>query len=301
MNKMTLILITAAVFLLAMAVAPSGRAQAKRSFVATTGSDTNTASNCGRTTPCKTFNAAYSVTDAGGEIVALDSGGFGGLSNINKAVTVEAISGQTAFVLVPAGSVGVAINAAANDVVVLRNIQFGGAGGQNTTGVQHNSGKLVVQNCSFSQLTLGLVVTNTKADVIDSTFSGNTTAVKADGTGVDTQAFPFSGPTQLRISGGNITNNGTGFEMANPGSRPCPQGFTCPCPQIPCGQNQLNMDNKVNIFVRLLGNSSADWSLNVAGNTTLVAGSGTGCTNPDPQGGAFCQSVGNYSGNTNPK
>jgi hypothetical protein len=43
----------------------------QRSFVASFGSDANTATTCGFANPCRSFTAAQTVADAGGEIVAL--------------------------------------------------------------------------------------------------------------------------------------------------------------------------------------------------------------------------------------
>ena len=47
------------------------------------------ANPCSRTAPCKTFAGAISKTAAGGEINALDPGGFGAVT-ITKAITIDA-------------------------------------------------------------------------------------------------------------------------------------------------------------------------------------------------------------------
>jgi hypothetical protein len=60
------------------AVAFSQPLPAKRTFVSGTGND---AHDCSRITPCRTFPVALTKTAAGGEIIALDSGGFGGSLN----------------------------------------------------------------------------------------------------------------------------------------------------------------------------------------------------------------------------
>ena len=52
-------------------------AQATRTWVSGVGDDANP---CSRTAPCKTFAGAISKTTAGGEIDALDPGGFGTLT-----------------------------------------------------------------------------------------------------------------------------------------------------------------------------------------------------------------------------
>jgi hypothetical protein len=47
---------------------------AQRTFVASYGLDTNP---CTHDQPCRAFTAALAVTSAGGEVVALDSAGYG--------------------------------------------------------------------------------------------------------------------------------------------------------------------------------------------------------------------------------
>ncbi len=61
------------------------KAQATRTWLSGVGDDVNP---CSRTAPCKTFAGAISKTAAGGEIDALDPGGFGQLT-INKAITID--------------------------------------------------------------------------------------------------------------------------------------------------------------------------------------------------------------------
>ncbi len=107
-----------------------------------------------RTAPCKTFAGAISKTAAGGEIDALDPGGFGTLT-VTKAVTIDGGGGQVASVLA-SGTIGFNINAGANDTVTLRNLRINGAG--TTLGTKGmnilNAGTVEVQNCvieNFSQ------------------------------------------------------------------------------------------------------------------------------------------------------
>src|SRR2546422_3201772 len=97
-------------------------AQATRTWVSGVGDDANP---CSRTAPCKTFAGAISKTAPGGEIDALDPGGFGTLT-ITKAITIDGGGGQVASVLA-AGTVGFTINAGAADRVILRNLAINGA------------------------------------------------------------------------------------------------------------------------------------------------------------------------------
>jgi hypothetical protein len=144
-NKFLSIALTAA--FLAFAAHPAN-AQATRTWVSGLGNDANP---CSRTAPCKTFAGAISKTSAGGEIDALDPGGFGALT-ITKAITIDGGGGQVASVLV-AGTNGIVINAGANDVVTLRNIRLNGIKGTPTgglNGVQFLAGgALHIENCNI--------------------------------------------------------------------------------------------------------------------------------------------------------
>lgn len=113
-------------------VSTTAMAQATRTWVSGVGDDANP---CSRTAPCKTFAGAISKTAAGGEIDALDPGGFGGVT-ITKSITLNG-GGTLASILV-SGSTGIIINAAATDNIVLRNISLQGLGGVSagTSGVR---------------------------------------------------------------------------------------------------------------------------------------------------------------------
>jgi hypothetical protein len=117
-------------------------AQASRTWVSGVGDDANP---CSRTAPCKTFAGAISKTAAGGEIDALDPGGFGALT-ITKAITIDGGGGQVASVLV-SGTNGIVVQAGPSDVVILRNLRINGIG-TGLNGIRFLAGKdLNVENC----------------------------------------------------------------------------------------------------------------------------------------------------------
>jgi hypothetical protein len=135
--------------------------QATRTWVSGVGDDANP---CSRTAPCKTFAGAISKTAAGGEIDALDPGGFGALT-ITKPITLDGGGGQVASILV-AGTNGIVVAAGSGDVVIIRNLRFDGllcstpaapncTGSPGLDGIKFISGKdLNVENCvifGFSQ------------------------------------------------------------------------------------------------------------------------------------------------------
>jgi hypothetical protein len=116
--------------------------QASRTWVSGVGDDANP---CSRTAPCKTFAGAISKTAPGGEIDALDPGGFGALT-ITKAITIDGGGGQVASVLV-SGTNGIVVQAGPSDVVILRNLRINGIG-TGINGIRFLSGKdLNVENC----------------------------------------------------------------------------------------------------------------------------------------------------------
>ena len=129
-----------------LAAAPA-RAQNARTWVSGVGDDTSP--SCSRAAPCKTFAAAIAVTNAGGEINCVDSGGFGTLT-ITKAITVACEVG-TAGILGTGGgnSIAIDIDAGAADVVTLRGLDIDGqvTSGNGVTVVQAK--EVHIENCSI--------------------------------------------------------------------------------------------------------------------------------------------------------
>ncbi len=131
---------------ISLTAAAAVQAQNTRSWVSGTGLDANP---CSRTAPCQTFQGALAKTIAGGEINALDEGGFGPVT-INKAITID---GGGAFAgIVSGGTVnGVTIAAGNTDVVILRRLTINGqlaSTPAGANGIRFNSGAaLIVEDC----------------------------------------------------------------------------------------------------------------------------------------------------------
>ena len=104
MNKLRLFLRISLVVGLTLAFTSLVQAQATRTWVSGVGDDANP---CSRTAPCKTFAGAISKTAAGGEIDALDSGGFGAVT-ITKSITIDG-TGMNGGILA-SGTTGIVIN-----------------------------------------------------------------------------------------------------------------------------------------------------------------------------------------------
>jgi Right handed beta helix region len=114
------------------------------------GNDANTASNCTAAAPCRFFTAAMSVTDNNGEVIVLDSGGYGAVT-ITQSVALIAPTGVYAGISVFPGADGVTI-ATPGVNVVLRGLTINGQGGN--AGINMTAGNsLTVENCVISNLT----------------------------------------------------------------------------------------------------------------------------------------------------
>jgi hypothetical protein len=244
-----------------VAVSSLAHASATRTFVASTGSDSNTVTNCASSAPCRSFSAAFGVTSVGGEIVALDAAGFGALTISNSVSIIGAQGG--ASISVTSATTGIIINAGSG-TVILKNLEINGGGVSNTGGIALNSGHLILENSTVKLLSIGLNISNSKADIIDSNIIANTIGIQTTGTGADVgQGFVPSagGPTEARIARGNIVGNTTAFLMQSPGTTTA--GGTA---------------NNVTILLWLNGGTSTALTTYIAGNATFMSGSGTGCT-----------------------
>ena len=77
----------------------SAHAAAQRTFVASYGQPANTALNCSIASPCRAFSEAMSATNAGGEVIVLDSAGYGNVT-IAQSVSIIAPTGVYAGISV---------------------------------------------------------------------------------------------------------------------------------------------------------------------------------------------------------
>src|SRR5687768_18418355 len=73
-----------ALFVVAFVLVGDASALVQRTFVSGLGSDANP---CTRTEPCRTFAAAIAQTQAGGEVVALDTAGYGPVT-VTQAISL---------------------------------------------------------------------------------------------------------------------------------------------------------------------------------------------------------------------
>ena len=179
-----------------------------------------------RTAPCKTWAGSISKTVAGGEIDNLDEGGFGALT-ITKSITIDGGGANIASTLVSA-TAGMNINAASNDVVILRNLQFDGllgngtgtAGTPGTQGINViAAGRVVIENCHiFGFASTGIFIGPAGGTV---NVKIQNTTVNNNGGGIDVK--PTSGTVNVQIErthsdenvGGGIRIDGTAGGTVN--------------------------------------------------------------------------------------
>ena len=130
-------------------------------FVASTGNDANDGS---RGSPKRNFQAAHDAVAAGGQIVVLDTAGYGAL-NITKSVAVTVPPGVNGFVTVSGDNSGITINAGAGDVVALRGlIVEGGGSGNSGLGISAVTvGNVSVVDCTARSFATGIGVAPTTA------------------------------------------------------------------------------------------------------------------------------------------
>jgi Right handed beta helix region len=173
LNSLILPLTLVGAMAMPLLYAAPAQAQATRTWVSGVGDDANP---CSRTAPCKTWAGAISKTANGGEIDALDPGGFGAV-NIGKSLTIDGGGGQVASTLV-GGTNGFIIQAQPTDVVIIRNVRFDGLLGNGSnaanaglSGIKFISGaKLIIDNCDIFGFNVdGVEVAGTGVVMINNT------------------------------------------------------------------------------------------------------------------------------------
>jgi hypothetical protein len=215
-------------------VAAPAYAGGARSFVSGGGTDAGT---CDRTTPCRTFGYAITQTNARGEVVALDSSGYGPVT-ITKAISLIAARGVHAGIS-PSSGDGITVSAGTNDQVVLRNLYLNGANGAQNGVVYNSAGAVVIEDCVIANFAasgisrFGTTADATQLTVSDTILRGNSIVgllLAEFGTGSidaqidDTRAalggegFTIEGGTRATITDSIATRNtGIGFVARSPG------------------------------------------------------------------------------------
>jgi len=174
--------------------AASGAADAaQRTFVSTAGNDANA---CSLVAPCRGFAKAITVTGVGGEVVVLDSGGYGSVT-VNKDVTIVSPAGVYAGISVLAGTDGVTVAAPATKVV-LRGLTINGQGGDN--GIRVQTGEVHLESTVISNMTqTGILIEGGSTVRISGIVS------RSNGDGL--RVAPLAGPVSVLVRDSEFSNN----------------------------------------------------------------------------------------------
>ena len=120
-----------------------------RTFVASYGNDANA---CTFGSPCRNFQQAVNVVDAGGEVTAIDSAGFGPIL-ITKAVSITSPNGVEAGIVPVSGGNSITINAGPFDAITLSGLVIDGAETGANGVVFAVGGYLIMQDCVIRNMT----------------------------------------------------------------------------------------------------------------------------------------------------
>ena len=284
------------------AMSSAAQAQATRTWVSGLGDDANP---CSRTAPCKTFAGAYSRTAAGGEIDAIDPGGYGTIS-IGHALTIDGGGGQVASILA-SGTTGVNVNAGSNDYVTLRNLRINGTSqyiSPGITGIKFNTGGVLnVQNCVIEGFTsFGIDFepsSGSKGDLhVDNSIiqAGNTGGIVVSGNTATNRAS---------ISNSSILNNGTFGVKSGLNSRvQITNSMVAGTGQVSGSGDGLRADGGALTIDRTtvtggggIGIHSTNSGIAWISNTTVTSNSGQGLT--FDAGGQILSFLNNYLANNN--
>jgi hypothetical protein len=194
MNKFRFTINGIAIAIFTLAFVSIAQGQATRTWVSGVGDDANP---CSRTAPCKTFAGAYSRTAGGGEIDALDPGGFGTLT-IGKSITIDGGGGFVASVL-GSSAPGFTVNAATTDTIELTNLRINGINQTSfpgTIGIRIVAARGVhVLNCQIENWgTAGISDERSAGGYLE---IDNTTVMNTIGNGISVN--PASGSTSIHV------------------------------------------------------------------------------------------------------
>jgi hypothetical protein len=184
-------------------------AQATRTWVSGVGDDVNP---CSRTAPCKTFAGAIPKTAKGGEINALDAGGYG-MVVITKSITIDGTGTMAAILGSQINAIIINITDPADTAksVRIRGLSLNGV----STGLQGikviAAGKVFVEDTVIDGFTDGIGVAasgGARVFVKDTTIRNNS--------GVGISVAP--GGNQVALSNVTLVFNRTGLAAAPGGA-----------------------------------------------------------------------------------
>jgi hypothetical protein len=214
-QSMTRILKLLAVLTAAFAFALPAHATSTRTFVSSTGSDTNT---CTITAPCATFARAYTQTTASGIIAALDPGKYGPLT-IGMPITING-NGWAAITGTAAGNgITISNSVPAGTIVILNGIEIDGAGAAYNGIAVFGPAALTVSNCNIQNFVLngqsafsgnGILLAPANAGTFTATITNTTVSNNANDGISYTAESDSAPPATIIIDRVVATDNGNG-------------------------------------------------------------------------------------------
>ena len=222
--------ITACVIILAAASLVAARdvhAAAQRTFVASLGTDSNP---CSLALPCRSFAAAAAQTNAGGEIIVVDSAGYGTVA-LTNSISIVAPPGVYAGITVSAGD-GVSI-AGSGLTVKIRGLTLSGPLTSIGVRAETTNSSIEVTDCVFGTFGnavfvygMGNYLAATRLTIAGAA-SGLHVAGGASAaiTGVNIReslfaAIEFIGGATLDVSDSTFSRNNVGIVVSAPDSLP---------------------------------------------------------------------------------
>jgi len=217
MNKFRFTFRIFAIATFTIALASLAQAQATRTWVSGVGDDVNP---CSRTAPCKTFAGAISKTAAGGEIDALDPGGYGAVT-ITKSITLDGTGTQAS--ILSSGTNGINVNDSATASpgtikVRVRALSINGAGTTiGVNGINFSSGSTlivedtVIDTYSNAGINIPSSTASNSLSLRNVSIRNCATGVNISNTGANTTANSWDNVKVLR-SGGNGLTAGAGTQ-----------------------------------------------------------------------------------------
>jgi hypothetical protein len=196
-------------------------ADGARSYISATGSDNRP---CTRNQPCRTFDGALAKTDAGGEIVAIDTGAYDP-TTVTKSITLAAAPGADVAIRANAGN-AVTISGNSGDTIVLRGLRLAGPG-KNVSGTNGVLLDISSPNCCVSvhiensiisdfdkgvQMDLGVA---SQLIVSDTVFRANKTGVYFSVGGAESQGASITHSRFERNDVGLLTFTGNSVTVSN--------------------------------------------------------------------------------------
>jgi hypothetical protein len=188
----------------------NAEAASPRAYVSVNGSDANTCDL--PATPCRTLMGGVAQVTAGGVVVVLDSGTFGG-GTISKSVTIQASSRVTAIV-----EATLTVSIGPSDAVTLRGLSFLGFSGSGVgpPGLKFShGGRLNVENGLIHHWDVGILVENLTGagilTVVDTTVRHCATGIRFQYVAIDKVTATIA-RTRLLANGIGLALSG-GYEV----------------------------------------------------------------------------------------